>query len=131
GCTTSGSSAIGPSCYTLAATFLAAFLATFFAAFLTAFLAAGFAAVLVADLPAAAVRGVLASNSKPTLPWASHTRKALNLRLVRLDTNPSNKSVLPVSSSLVICCAGISCCRITLPVRKSHDLLASTDFSQT
>src|SRR5690606_29551347 len=111
----------------LAAVFLAAvFLA---AAFFTAvFLAAALVAVFLAAVlrPGFSGRG---SNSKPILPSAWRTRKALNLRLVREDTKPSSKSVLPSPSNLAICSRVISCCKITLPLRKSQLLEGPTDFS--
>src|SRR5690606_5413607 len=88
----------------LAAAFFAAgfFAAAFFAAvFLVAvlaavFLVAFFAAFLAAFFAALAGRG---SISNPTFPVGWSTRKALNLRLVRLDTKSVSKSVLPSVSS--------------------------------
>src|SRR5690606_16477868 len=91
-----------------AASYSAALAAVFFTAvFLAAvFLAAVFlAAALVALFLAAVLRAVFSgrgSNSKPILPSAWRTRKALNLRLVREDTKPSSRSVLPSFSSLAI-----------------------------
>src|SRR5450830_816157 len=98
----------------LAATFLAAGLAAdVFAAFVPVALVPPWlvAACLVAT--AARVRGVaavlrggnlLGANSKLTLPSAaSHTSMALKARRVRIETNLSSRSVLPVLSSLCIC----------------------------
>jgi hypothetical protein len=80
---------------------------------------------------AAGALGSFFSNSKPTLPSSPRTRKAENLRLVRLETKPRSRSVLPVSRSLYICSRSMGCCRMILPDRKSHDLPGPTDFSQT
>src|SRR5688572_5736594 len=85
-----------------AAAFLAG--AAFFAAVLAAlatgaYLAAGSFAPGV--LPAAPLRGgnLDGANSKFTLPASlSQARKALNGRRVRMDTNLSSRSVLPVCS---------------------------------
>src|SRR6185369_9937657 len=61
------------------------------------------------------------SNSKFTLPAsASQARKALNERRVRIETNLSSRSVLPVASSLAICSRSTGCCRMILPLRKSQ-----------
>src|SRR5690606_12711635 len=150
-CQNGGSRSSGCWVAALAAAFLAADLAgaflaaAFLAAVLLAFLAAAFVAVLAAVLPAVLVAVLAAvldavlradfsgrgSNSKLILPFACLTRKALNLRLVRLETKPSSRSVLPSANSLVTCSGEISCCRIILPVRKSQDFSGPTDFSQT
>src|SRR5699024_138684 len=112
----------------LAAVFLVAFFAAFFAVFLVAFLAAFLAAFLVAFFAVFLLaRG---SNSKPTLPFLM-TRKALNLRCVRLETKPSSRSVLPSASILVICSGLTSCWRMILPERKSQVFSGPTAFSQT
>src|SRR6187402_3136502 len=88
--------------------------AAFFAG---AFFAAGFAAALAAAfatgayfaagvLPAAPLRGgnFDGANSKFTLPASlSQARKALNGRRVRMETNLSSRSVLPLANSLLIC----------------------------
>src|SRR5438105_6809130 len=81
----------------------AAFLAGAFFAAAPYFAAGSFAAGV---LPAAVLRGgnLLArgSNSKVTLPSSLfHARNALNARRVRIDTNLSSRSVLPVSSNWV------------------------------
>ncbi|CFV97348.1 Uncharacterised protein [Bordetella pertussis] len=119
---------------------MAAFLgAAFLTAFLAAVLAGALAAVLVAVLPAAFLAAApgrpglspRGSNSKPTLPSGWRTRKALNLRLVRLETKPSSKSVRPAVNSFSICSREISCCRITLPERKSQLFCRPTNFSHT
>ena len=61
------------------------------------------------------------ANSKPTLPaCASQTRKALKARRVRIETNLSSKSVLPVSSNLPICSRDTACCRMILLLLKSQ-----------
>jgi HD-like signal output (HDOD) protein len=90
------------------------------------------------DSIAAAIRyhhdpdlGSFFSNSKPTLPSSPRTRKAENLRLVRLETKPLQQFGAPVSSSLCICSRSIGCCRMILPERKSQDSSGPTDFSQT
>ncbi|MNV40722.1 hypothetical protein D3C71_1323370 [compost metagenome] len=62
---------------------------------------------------------MLGANSKLTLPASlSHARWALKLRRVRMLTNLSSRSVLPVSSSLVICSRSTGCCRMILPLLK-------------
>src|SRR5690606_21499847 len=112
----------------LAAAFFAAVLRAVFFTALAGVSAAVFVVFLAAVLPALAGRG---SNSKPTLPSGWRTRKALNLRLVRLETKFCSRSVLPSWSSLVIWAASISCCKMTLPERRSQDFSGPTDFSQT
>src|SRR5690606_32070994 len=117
--------------------FFTVFLAAVLVAVFVAVLAAVFVAVLVAVLVAvfAAVlrpgfsgRG---SNSKPILTVSFLDRNALNLRLVRLETKPSRRSVLPSVSSFWTCSGAISCCRIIFPVRKSQLFSGPTDFSHT
>src|SRR5690606_33528003 len=62
------------------------------------------------------------SNSKLTLPASlSQARKALNARRVRMLTNLSSRSVLPVASSFCICARSTGCCRMTLPLLKVHE----------
>ena len=60
---------------------------------------------------------------------------ALKARRVRMETNLSSRSVLPVLSSLSICSRSIGCCRMIWPVLKSQLGVAwasvGTDFSQT
>src|SRR3954468_14983721 len=98
-----------------------------------AFFAAGdfFAAALYgaagsfAAFAGAPLRGgnfeVRGSNSKFTLPASlTHARKALNGRRVRIETNLSSRSVLPVASSLLICSRSTGCCRMTCPLLKSQ-----------
>src|SRR5699024_7794817 len=110
----------------LAAAFLAvAFLAAVF--FVAVFLPAAFLAAFL-PAPFLLARG---ANSKPTLPSGCVTRNALNLRCVRLETKSGRRSVLPSASSFLTCSGLISCCRITLPVRKSQVLFGPVDFSQT
>ncbi|MOA55249.1 hypothetical protein D3C78_1790080 [compost metagenome] len=55
----------------------------------------------------------------------------MNLRFVRLETKPSSRSVRPSAKSFSICSREISCCRMTLPERKSQLFSGPTDFSQT
>src|SRR5690606_4118379 len=122
--------------------------ALFFAAVLglaAAFLAGAFFAAALAGAGAASaplsVAGAFAvlgaafagrgSNSKPVLPSGWRTKKAENLRLVRLETKPFSRSVLPSFRSLLIWARSISCCRMILPERKSQLFAAPTDFSQT
>ena len=62
---------------------------------------------------------------------ASRVKKALNLRFVRLETKFSNKSVLPSSNSFFICSRSISCCNMTLLLRKSQLFSGPTAFSHT
>src|SRR5690606_10746721 len=95
------------------------------AAFLAgaAFLAA--ALPVLAGAPAAVLRGgnleVRGSNSKLTLPASlSQARKALKARRVRMETNLSSRSVLPVSSNLLICSRSTGCCKMILPLLKSQ-----------
>src|SRR5690606_22869788 len=108
----------------LAAVFLAAFLAAFAA--VPVFAAVLPAALVAVFLPGFSGRG---SNSKPILPSFCVTRNALNLRLVRDETKPVSRSVLPSVSSLRICSGAISCWRITLPLRKVQLFSGPTDFS--
>src|SRR5512145_1324759 len=94
-----------------------ALVAAVFAAALAAgaFLAAAFlAGAALAAGRAAVLRGGYllsrGSNAKFTLPAsASQARKALNGRRVRIDTNLSSRSVLPVASSLLICSRATGC----------------------
>ena len=85
-----------------AAFFAAAFLAGAFLAgafFAAAFFAGAFAAVLTAVLRGGYLltRG---SNSNATLSSSAfHAKNALNGRRVRMDTNLSSRSVLPVVNS--------------------------------
>src|ERR1700722_6644486 len=88
---------------------------------LAAFAAA--AAIYLAD-------GSFFSNSKPILPSGCLTRNALKLRPVRDDLKPVSRSVRPPVSSLLICSRVISCCKMTLPERKSHVFGLATEFSQ-
>src|SRR6185312_2896241 len=95
--------------------------------------AASGAAVLAADLRGGNLDG---ANSKLTLPASlSHARYALNGRRVRIETNLSSRSVLPLSSSLLICSRTTGCCRMIWPLLKSHVGVAcaavGTDFSHT
>src|SRR5512133_53971 len=120
-------------------------LATFLAAFLAAAPVLAARAAPVFEATAALVKGVaavlrggnlLGANSKFTLPAsASQASMALKPRRVRMETNLSSKSVLPVASSLRICSRSIGCCRMIWPVLKSQLGVAwaivGTDFSQT
>ena len=60
---------------------------------------------------------------------------ALKPRRVRMETNLSSKSVLPVSSSLLICSRTMGCCKMIWPLLKSQlgvgCAKVGTDFSQT
>src|SRR5690606_36734942 len=78
----------------------------------------------------AAAFGARGSNAKPTLPSGPSTRYALNLRRVRAETKSVSRSVRPSASSLRICAGATSCCRMTLPLRKSQRFPAPTAFSQ-
>src|SRR5690606_25034989 len=117
---TAASAALG--CLPLAALVLRGALgaAAFFAA--GAFLAAAtfLAGAALAAAPAVLRGGNLlsrGSNAKFTLPASlSQTRQALKLRRVRMDTNLSSRSVLPVASSLLICSRATGCCRMILPL---------------
>ena len=109
---------------------------------LSAALPAALPAVVLA--PAAYLAGVLrggnllvrGSNSNTTLSSSAfHDKKALKARRVRLLTNLSSKSVLPVLSSLAICSRSTTCCNTILPLLKLHEGVGwpsvGTAFSQT
>src|ERR1017187_6405538 len=70
------------------------------------------------------------ANSNAVLP-SFVMRNASNLRFVLFEIKPFSKSVFPSARSFFTCSGEISCCKIILPVRKSHVGVGPVCFSQT